>query len=101
MIHDILNAKTEYIDFLQKIIISKTNYHSVDQIVADFIDYQYLSERSEKKIVKATGHGQSECYLCNQNGKYSLNWTSFLYRVENDNFEHLYCYECAKKLEGS
>ena len=51
-------------------------------------------------MIKANGYGQSECYKCKQEGKYSLTWTSFLYRIENDNFEHLYCYDCAKELEG-
>lgn len=29
-----------------------------------------------------------------------MTWTSFLYRIEVDNFEHLYCFECAKELEN-
>lgn len=33
--------------------------------------------------------GQSECYKCKENHKYSLTWTSFLYEYE----EHYYCYE--------
>ncbi len=49
-------------------------------------------------MIRAKGHGQSECYLCKQNGKYSLTWTSFLYKINNDN--HLYCFECAKNLEN-
>lgn len=48
-------------------------------------------------MIKAEGHGQSECYQCKKEGKYSLTWTSFLYKIKND--EHLYCYECAKELE--
>lgn len=51
-------------------------------------------------MIKAEGHGQSECYECKKQGKWSLTWTSFLYRIEKDNYEHLYCYECAKKLEN-
>jgi hypothetical protein len=51
-------------------------------------------------MIKAKGNGQSECYNCKKQGKYSLNWTSFLYRIENDNYEHLYCYKCAKELES-
>lgn len=50
-------------------------------------------------MIKAEGNGQSECYLCKKNGKWSLNWTSFLYKTEKDNYKHLYCYECCKKLE--
>lgn len=50
-------------------------------------------------MIQAKGNGQSECYQCKKEGKWSLNWTSFLYRIENDNYEHLYCHECAKKLE--
>ena len=50
-------------------------------------------------MVKAKGNGLSECYLCKNENKYSLTWTSFLYRTEKDNFEHLYCYEHCKKLE--
>lgn len=50
-------------------------------------------------MIQAKGNGQSECCKCKEEGKWSLNWTSFLYRIKNDNYEHLYCYECAKKLE--
>lgn len=50
-------------------------------------------------MIRAKGNGQSECYQCKKEGKWSLSWTSFLYCIENDNYEHLYCYECAKKLE--
>lgn len=50
-------------------------------------------------MIKAEGHGQSECYQCKKEGKYSLTWTSFLYRTEKDNYKNLYCYECANKLE--
>lgn len=50
-------------------------------------------------MIKANGNGQSECYKCKKEGKWSLTWTSFLYRIENDNYEHLYCHECAKELE--
>ena len=46
---------------------------------------------------KAKGEGQSECYECKKKGKWSLSWTSFLFKIEND--EHLYCYECAKGKE--
>lgn len=50
-------------------------------------------------MIKAEGNGQSECFKCKNAGKYSLTWTSFLYKIENDNFTHLYCYNCAKELE--
>ncbi len=50
-------------------------------------------------MINAIDNGQSECYQCKQQGKYSLTWTSFLYRIEQDNYKHLYCYECAKQLE--
>lgn len=49
-------------------------------------------------MISAYGNGQSECYLCKKEGRLSLTWTSFLYRIEND-YEHLYCYKCAKRLE--
>lgn len=52
-------------------------------------------------MIQAKGHGQSECFNCKKNGKYSLTWTSFLYKIKNDNYENLYCFECAKKLESS
>lgn len=45
-------------------------------------------------MIKAKGNGQSECYQCKQWG-----WTDFLYKIEQDNYEHLYCYKCAKQLE--
>ena len=48
---------------------------------------------------KCEGHGQSSCFNCTKNGKWSLTWTSFLYHIDND--EHMYCYECAKELEQS
>ena len=51
-------------------------------------------------MFQAKGYGQSECYLCKKNGKYSLTWTSFLYTIEKDNYTHYYCYNCAKKLES-
>lgn len=50
-------------------------------------------------MIKAIGNGQSECFECRKNGRYSLNWTCFLYRTEVDNYEHLYCYKCCKELE--
>lgn len=50
-------------------------------------------------MVSAEGNGQSECYLCKKNGKWSLTWTSFLYRTYKDNYKNLYCYECCKKIE--
>lgn len=28
-------------------------------------------------MINAEGHGQSECYKCKQEGRYSLTWTSF------------------------
>ena len=49
---------------------------------------------------KAKGNGLSECYLCKKNNKYSLTWTSFLYRTYKDNFKYLYCFDCCKKIEG-
>lgn len=51
-------------------------------------------------MINAQGHGQSECYECKKEGKYSLTWTSFLYRIENDNYKNLYCYEHCKKIES-
>lgn len=51
-------------------------------------------------MIKANGNGQSECFECKNKGKWSLTWTSFLYRIEVDNFEHLYCFECAKEKEN-
>lgn len=50
------------------------------------------------KIIKAEGNGQSSCYKCKQEHRWSLTWTSFLYRITTDNYEHLYCWECANKL---
>ena len=48
---------------------------------------------------KAKGNGLSECYLCKKENKYSLNWTSFMYKTAKDNFKHLYCYEHCKQIE--
>ena len=50
-------------------------------------------------MIKAEGHGQSECCECKKQGKYSLTWTSFLYKIKNNNNKNLYCYEHAKELE--
>ena len=50
-------------------------------------------------MIKAEGNGQSECCECKRQGKYSLTWTSFLYRINSDNYENFYCYEHAKELE--
>lgn len=51
-------------------------------------------------MIKAKGNGQSECFECKRKGKWSLTWTDFLYKIKNDNFQHLYCYEHAKELEN-
>ena len=48
------------------------------------------------KIVKAEGHGQSECRRCKELGKWSLTWTSFLYKVEG--LEGYYCWEHAQEM---
>lgn len=48
---------------------------------------------------KAKGHGQSTCCICDKQGKWSLTWTSFLYRIKEDNYENLYCFEHAKEIE--
>lgn len=52
-------------------------------------------------MIKANGNGLSECFECKKNGKYSLQWTSFLFRTEVDNYTHLYCYECCSKIENT
>ena len=51
-------------------------------------------------MVKAVGNGLSECFLCKKAGKYSLTWTSFLYKSYKDNYKVLYCYNCVKMLES-
>ena len=50
-------------------------------------------------MIQAKGHGQSECIQCKKEGKFSLTWTSFLFKIPNDNYTNCYCYHCAKKLE--
>lgn len=55
-----------------------------------------LEKLFKSKISKAVGEGQSECRTCKENGKWSLTWHSFLYKVENK--DGVYCYECAKEL---
>lgn len=50
-------------------------------------------------MIQAKGNGQSECFQCKKEDKWSLTWTSFLFKISNDNYTHLYCYHCAKKLE--
>lgn len=51
-------------------------------------------------MLKAEGNGLSECCECKRQGKWSLTWTSFLYKIKNDDYKNLYCYEHAKELEG-
>lgn len=48
-------------------------------------------------MINAKGHGQSECFLCKSKGIFSLTWTCFLFKIDND--EHLYCRDCARELE--
>ena len=43
---------------------------------------------------KATGNGQSECTRCRNNGKWSLTWTEFLYKIFNEEENGIYCYDC-------
>ena len=50
-------------------------------------------------MIQAKGNGQSECFQCKKEGKWSLTWTSFLFKIANDNYTNLYCYHCAKKIE--
>lgn len=52
-------------------------------------------------MIEAKGEGQSECFKCKKYGRYSLTWTRFLYRIKNDNFQHLYCYSCVLEEELS
>lgn len=47
-----------------------------------------LFEKYKVRIPKEK-QGQSECKICKENHKFSLNWTCFLYEYE----EHYYCYE--------
>lgn len=44
------------------------------------------------------GHGQGLCHNCKKKGEAVSTWMCFLYTIDNDN-EHIYCYDCAKKLE--
>ena len=50
-------------------------------------------------MIRAYGHGLSECFKCKKEGKYSLTWTSFLYKTKKDNYEHFYCFQHCKELE--
>ncbi len=50
-------------------------------------------------MINAVGNGQGECYQCKKEGKFALDWMCFLYETEVDNFKHLYCYNCCKKIE--
>lgn len=47
-------------------------------------------------MIRAYGHGLSECYKCKKEGKYSLTWTSFLYKTKKDNFEHFIVFSIVK-----
>lgn len=45
-------------------------------------------------IEKRTGYGQTECFGCQEKGKYALNWDSFLYTYNG----RPYCYDCLKEM---
>ena len=49
-------------------------------------------------IENAKGNGQSECVICKKQGKYSLSWTSFMYRVSG--FDGILCYHHALEKDG-
>ena len=51
-------------------------------------EIESLFKKYKVKIPKEK-QGQSECYECKRNNKYSLTWTSFLYEYK----ENYYCFE--------
>lgn len=48
------------------------------------------------RITKAAGNGLSMCKRCQDNARWAVSWTSFLYRIEG--MEHLYCYKCVQEI---
>lgn len=55
-------------------------------IVMNKEEINKLFEKYKVRIPKEK-QGQSECKICKENHKFSLNWTCFLYEYE----EHYYC----------
>ena len=49
------------------------------------------------KIAQAQGNGQGQCVLCKKRGKWNVQWTSFLYKIEGK--DGVYCKNCADDLD--
>ena len=49
------------------------------------------------KITKAIGNGQSQCSECKRHGKWNVQWTEFMYKIEGK--DGIYCRDCVNKLK--
>ena len=48
------------------------------------------------KITKAVGNGQTQCRGCKEKGKWNVQWTDFLFKVEGK--DGCYCKECVAEI---
>ena len=48
------------------------------------------------RIKPAIGNGLSMCKRCQNNNRWAVSWTSFLYRIEG--MEYLYCRKCVQEI---
>lgn len=48
------------------------------------------------KITQAQGEGHGRCKLCKENGKFTMNWMCFLWKIEGK--DGVYCKDCVDKI---
>lgn len=51
-----------------------------------------------KPVYSCLGDGHCWCQRCEQNGRFSLVWTCFMYRLEPKDDAPIYCGECIKEI---
>ena len=51
----------------------------------------------EYEVVHCLGDGQCECKFCKEKGKWSLSWTSWFYKL-NENDEGVLCRNCLTEI---
>ena len=65
----------------------------IDKLKGECLKKDKIINEIAKNNVKLKGYEIQDEYVKN-----TINF--FTKKVENDDYEHLYCYECAKKLES-
>ncbi len=50
------------------------------------------------EILHCRGHGQCVCKSCEAKGEFGLNWTDWMYRVDENS--PLMCWNCMKEFLG-